>query len=120
MLECAIALAVLSVIATSVATSSNADLRYFARSHEETVAGRAAAARIERLSAAKSAPGLGATTFALDADAAKQLRDAAATQTVSLVEPGLYRVETEVTWRAADGGTARAKVATLLAREASK
>ena len=120
MLECAIALAVVSIVATSVATSSAVDLRYFARSHEETVAERAAASRVERVAAAKDAPRLGATAFALDADAAKQLRGAAATQTVSLVEPGLYRVEAEVTWRAADGGAARAKIATLVAREPSR
>jgi prepilin-type N-terminal cleavage/methylation domain-containing protein len=120
LIECAVALVVLSIVATTVAATGTSELRYFARSHEETVAERAAAACIERLAAAATAPATGSSAFELDAETSRQLPAAVSTQRVTLVEPGLLRVEAEVTWQAADGGTARVRVATLLAREAPR
>lgn len=117
MMEGAIALAVLSVIATAVLTSGSSEFRYLARSHEETVASRAAASEIERLSATAAAPAEGEEAFALGDDAASQLRLGAGRRTVTSVEPGLWRIEVETTWDAADGGKGRVRLATLLARE---
>lgn len=120
MLEAAIALVVLSVIATSVATTGSSQMRYFARSHEETVAERAAASRLELLTATPEPIAEGASTFALDRTASDGLHSATAQQTVRRVESGLLRVETEVTWLAADGGTAHVRLATLVAQETRK
>ena len=120
MLEASISLVVLTVIATSVATTGSSQMRYFSRSHEETVAERAAASRLELLAATPEPIAEGTTEFALDRTAAEGLHAASARQTVARVEPGLFRVETEVTWTAADGGTAHVRLATLVAQEPRK
>lgn len=117
MMDAAVALAVLSVIATAVVSTGSTEMRWFARSHEETVAWRAAASEIERIAASAAAPAEGASSFALGGTAASQLRGGAGRRTVTRVEPGLWRVEVETTWEAADGGTGRARLATLLARD---
>lgn len=116
MMDAAAALAVLSVIATAVLTSGSSEMRYFARSHEETVAWRAAASEIERLAASRAAPAEGVSDFCLGEDAASQLRGGAGRHIVTRVEPGLWRVEAETAWDAADGGRARVRLATLVAR----
>src|SRR6185436_4268646 len=116
LLECAIALALLSVLATSIATSGRSELRYFARSMEETVAERVASSRIERLSASTMPLIDGERSFDVDPETLRRLPDAAARESVTRLGPRLVRVEADVTWRAADGGTAHARLATLLAR----
>ena len=117
MFEAAIALVVVTAIATTVAVTGTSQLRFFARSHEETVAGRAAMSRIERVAASAEALAEGTSVFAIDGN---QLREAAGSQTVVSVEPGLLRVEAEVTWQAADGGTGTVRLATLVAVEAKR
>jgi Tfp pilus assembly protein PilV len=116
MFEAAVSVVVLTVIAASVAMTGSSEIRHFARSHEETVAGRAAASRLETLAASRDPLAPGTTAFDLG-DAAASLKSGAARQTVTQEEPGLFRVETEVTWRAADGTDARVVLATLVARE---
>lgn len=115
-LECTIALAVVASIATTVAVTGTSHLRAFARAHEETLAGRAAASRLERLSADRGAFVEGTTSFAPN----QRQGDAVfgkGSQTLTRVGPGLWRADVEVTWPAADGGTGRVKLATLFARE---
>jgi Tfp pilus assembly protein PilV len=117
MFEASVAVVVLSVIATSVALTGSSHMRFFARSHEETVAGRAAASRIERVVALRQPLADGKSEFDIGPEAKRTLRSAAATQVVTHDAPGLARVETEVTWQAADGGTGRVRLATLVAEE---
>jgi type II secretory pathway pseudopilin PulG len=110
-MEGVIALAVLSVAATAVITTGTSELRYYARSHQETVAERVAASRLELVASQKPAPVVGVSTFAAP------LPEATAEQTVTREAPGLFRVAVVVKWKAADGGDGVIRLATLVARE---
>ena len=119
LMEGAISLAVLSICATAVVATGGPNLRHFARSHEETLAGRAAASQIELVTSAPGAPAVGTTGFrtAQRFGGGVDATWGAGVQTVTRVEPGLYRVEVAVSWNAADGGIATARLATLVARD---
>jgi prepilin-type N-terminal cleavage/methylation domain-containing protein len=86
LMEVVVAMAVLSLVATGVFVGEEGNLRQVARSFEELELSRAAAARLERM----GAPEPGTRSFVPD------VRGAGGTETVRLVEPGLYEVAVEV------------------------
>jgi hypothetical protein len=116
MIEAAAALLLLSAIATSIAILSSSHLRWLGRSHEETAAWRRAAAELEDTLGAADAPSEGVSSFDVEGVALGGGK-AAGTRRVSRVATGLFRVEAEVSWHAADGGTGTAHLATLVARK---
>lgn len=118
MLEAAASLAVLCVVATTVTVVSSSHLRYLARSHEETAAYRRAAAQLERVRAQKDRPQEGVTSF--DVANVAFAGSQTGTQRVTQIAAGLWRVEVDLDWQGSDGGTARAHLATLVAREAGR
>lgn len=105
-LELVVALAVLTVIVTSVMVGERGQLASVTRSFDELAASRAAAARLEDLADAPLEPGR--TTF----DVA--LPDCLGVQTVREVTPGLFEVRVRVERRKGGGGTT---LTTLMARE---
>jgi hypothetical protein len=105
-LELVIALAVLTVIVTSVMVGERSQLAGVTRSFDELAASRAAAARLEELAEAPLAPGR--TTF----DVA--LPGCLGLQTVRELTPGLYEVSVRIE-RAKGGGAT--SFTTLMARE---
>jgi hypothetical protein len=115
MTECVVALAVLSACATAIVAAGSSHLAHFARSHEETLACRAAASQLETVAVSREPLAAGTTSFRTS-----QRFGAAewgeGSQTVTEVEPGLHRVEVVVTWKSAGGGDGSVRLATLVAR----
>ncbi|MHC4819775.1 MAG: hypothetical protein ACYTF8_17145 [Planctomycetota bacterium] len=105
-LELVIALAVLTVIVTSVMVGERGQLAGVTRSFDELAASRAAAARIEELAAASLEPGQ--TMFDVSVPGCLGL------QTIREVTPGLFEVHIRVE---RDKGRGATSLMTLMVRE---
>lgn len=105
-LELVIALAVITVIVTSVMVGERSQLAGVTRSFDRLAASRAAAARLEELAAAPLEPGR--TMFDVDLPGHLGL------QTVREVTPGLFEVRVRVERENGGGATS---LTTLMARE---
>ena len=105
-LELVIALAVVTVIVTSVMVGERSQLAGVTRSFDELAASRAAATRLEELAEAPLAPGQ--TTFDVSVPGCLGL------QTVRELTPGLYEVTVRVE---RDNGRGATSFTTLMARE---
>jgi Tfp pilus assembly protein PilV len=118
--EGAVACVVLTVVAAGFAATRASDLRYVARSHEETVAGRTALACLERFRDGDGPTDDRIWFVALDEETARTLRGARAVRTITWMAPDLCRVDAVVEWDASDGGRGRVALTTLVAREAAR
>lgn len=105
-LELVIALAVITVIVTSVMVGERAQLAGVTRSFDRLAASRAAAARLEELADAPLEPGR--TTFDVG------VPGCLGSQTVREVTPGLFEVRVRVE---RDNGGGATSLTTLMARE---
>jgi hypothetical protein len=106
-IEAVVALAVLTLVATSVLVGEGAQLRGVARSFDELAASRAAAARLEELAVADPPLVPGESTFPVDLPGCRGV------QIVRRIEPGLY----EVTARVEHDGRRHVELVTRLARK---
>ena len=108
-LECIVAMAVITVIAGGAAVATSQHFRFVTRSWRETVATRAVSSELERVGRSPDALHAGAETIALDAETVEALPGATAVRTVAPDREGLVRVEVRLRWReGADDATAAA------------
>jgi hypothetical protein len=100
-LEVAVAVVLVSVIATLAFTGDSLALRHAASAFAETKAARLAAGRLEQLRADPAGLRAGVTSIRFPVADTHGLPECTAVQTVRLVEPGLFEVRVEVRWRPA-------------------
>lgn len=89
-IEAVVALAVLTLVATSVLVGEGAQLHGVARSFDELAASRAAAARLEELAATDAPLAPGVSAFPVEVPGCRGV------QTVRRIEPGLFEVTARV------------------------
>lgn len=105
LMEIIVAMAVIGLVATGVFVGEEGQLRQVAHSFDELELSRAAAARLERM----TAPEPGERVFEVEG------RGAGGRETVKLLEPGLYEVTVEVR-----RGDHVVRLVTLVATEAKR
>ncbi len=124
-LEGVIALSIVATIAASMVAVTPGHFAFIRRSHQRTVAGRAAAAQLERLrldpSGLASGSASGSADVTLGAVVLAELPGVRAERTVETDEHGLYRVRIRVAWDRPGGGSEESvSLETLIAAEAAR
>lgn len=120
--EVVVALGCATTLAGSAVVATSAHFELAERAFERRVAERAAAARLEALSAGAVPLAPGERAFPLDPALADSIRGARGEERVRVLEPGLFEVEAAVILRGRPerNGTVpehRVALTTLLARE---
>ena len=117
LVECMIAVVILSVVATGMRTGDHGQLRSVQHGFEQTVALRALQSRLAEVRDAEFAPTPGDSSVALPR-ACDKLREATAWQQVKQIEPRLFEVSVTVAWTPI--GTQRRTTRTLVTRIVSE